>query len=344
MTSPANNATVPSRTVTFTGTGAPGSTVSILDAAGAALSGTSPSTVSTGGTWSLTATFAPTVPVTVPLVASQKTGGAASGTASFTIHLPAAPAIALSTSAAPTSFTAPGQAITFRYLVTNTGDVALTSIGVTDDAIGPGGVQCPASTLAPGAGETCTRSYTTTQANVDAGSITSSATATGRPTDRCGSELATVLIERARPEEHAGHRRGHVGQPTQLHRPRAVDHLPLRGGQYRERDPVGDRRIRQPGLRFEPPVPGGRTRSRRQGELLGGLHDHAVGRPRPLGHQLGGGPGNAAPQRHTGAVGPVHERRSAGREPCPPPVSRCSPGHHLPGQATGDRVRSACSP
>ncbi len=181
MTSPANNATVPSRTVTFTGTGAPGSTVSILDAAGAALSGTSPSTVGTGGTWSLTATFAPTVPVTVPLVASQKTGGAASGTVSLTIHLPAAPAIALSTSAAPTSFTAPGQAITFRYLVTNTGDVALTSIGVTDNAIGPGGVQCPASTLAPGAGETCTRSYTTTQANVDAGSITSSATATGAP-------------------------------------------------------------------------------------------------------------------------------------------------------------------
>ena len=52
---------------------------------------------------------------------------------------------------------------------------------VTDPMPGLSAIACPATTLAPGASETCTATYTTTQADVDAGSITNTGTATGTP-------------------------------------------------------------------------------------------------------------------------------------------------------------------
>jgi hypothetical protein len=155
--------------------------VTVLDAGGTAVPGTSPAAVGTDGNWSLTATFGPTAPLTQQLVATQQTNGADSGTASFTIHLPSAPAISLSTAATPTSFTAPGQGILYRFLVTNTGNVTLTSVGLSDNTVGAAHLSCPIAVLAPAANETCTGSYTTTQADVDAGSLTSSATALGTP-------------------------------------------------------------------------------------------------------------------------------------------------------------------
>ena len=51
-----------------------------------------------------------------------------------------------------------GDAITWTYLVKNTGNVALTGISVTDDKLGA--VSCPATTLAAGATMTCTANGT----------------------------------------------------------------------------------------------------------------------------------------------------------------------------------------
>ncbi len=86
------------------------------------------------------------------------------------------------------TFTASGQTINYTYTITNTGPISLTEIGVTDqttsdpDPSTPNiDVSCPDSleNLAPGQQETCTGTYTTTDADVTAGSVTDSAQATG---------------------------------------------------------------------------------------------------------------------------------------------------------------------
>ena len=64
-------------------------------------------------------------------------------------------------------------------MVTNTGDVTLDPVGVDDPKVGA--VTCPVTTLAPGAATTCTATYTVTQADVDAGPVDNTATASGTP-------------------------------------------------------------------------------------------------------------------------------------------------------------------
>ena len=76
----------------------------------------------------------------------------------------------------------PGTHVTYSYLVTNTGNVILNPIAVTDPMAGLSAVTCsPAAPWLPGASETCTATYTTTQADVDRGNITNTGTAPGTP-------------------------------------------------------------------------------------------------------------------------------------------------------------------
>ena len=91
------------------------------------------------------------------------------------------PSIAIAKSANVSNFSAAGTPITYSYQVTNTGNVTLTSVGVTDAMPGLSAVSCPHTTLASAADETCTATYTTTQTDVDAGGITNTGVATGTP-------------------------------------------------------------------------------------------------------------------------------------------------------------------
>lgn len=91
--------------------------------------------------------------------------------------------ISLEKSASPTSFSAPGQVIRYSYLVTNTGDLPLTDVGVTDDLSGLPDVSCPRTTLDVGESQTCTATYTTTQEDMARGSIHNVATSHGTPPD-----------------------------------------------------------------------------------------------------------------------------------------------------------------
>lgn len=92
-----------------------------------------------------------------------------------TVTLVRNPALSLGTlNATYATPVAAGTVITYTYTVTNTGNVTL-SPSITDTLLGT--VPCAAN-LAPGATQTCTGTYTVTQADLDAGLITNQATAT----------------------------------------------------------------------------------------------------------------------------------------------------------------------
>jgi uncharacterized repeat protein (TIGR01451 family) len=82
----------------------------------------------------------------------------------------------LKDSAVPATFNAAGQPITYTYMVTNGGPGTLTGVSVTDPAVP--GISCPEASLPPSTYEDCTGTYTTTAADLAAGKITDTATAT----------------------------------------------------------------------------------------------------------------------------------------------------------------------
>ncbi len=87
-----------------------------------------------------------------------------------------------------------GALLTYSFVVTNTGGLPLTDISVAETAFSGSGslsaVSCPAgaASLLPGASVTCTATYTVTQADVDAGSVTNTAVASGTDPDGGGVE------------------------------------------------------------------------------------------------------------------------------------------------------------
>ncbi|WP_426323585.1 DUF7507 domain-containing protein [Microbacterium sp. E-13] len=84
-----------------------------------------------------------------------------------------------------------GDEVAYSFLVSNTGNVTLTDVAVDDSLLGGFGitVTCDPSVLAPGESVTCVADdpYVITQADVDAGQVENTATATG--TTRRGTEV-----------------------------------------------------------------------------------------------------------------------------------------------------------
>ena len=107
------------------------------------------------------------------------TGAALTATDSVTTPITRTATISLEKSAGVASGDTAGSTIAYSFVVTNTGNVTLTSVGVSDPKVGA--VSCPVATLAPGATTTCAATYTLTQADVDAGSVVNTATAVGTP-------------------------------------------------------------------------------------------------------------------------------------------------------------------
>ncbi len=102
-----------------------------------------------------------------------------------------APGLTLTKVASPTAFSGSGQVIAYTYTLTNTGNVSLTGVGVTDNLIAS--VSCPSTTLAGGAHESCTGSYTTTTGDVGH-SVTNTATATGAYGEETLTATATATV------------------------------------------------------------------------------------------------------------------------------------------------------
>ncbi|RFU39509.1 DUF11 domain-containing protein [Actinomadura logoneensis] len=93
------------------------------------------------------------------------------------------PALTMTKSADPMTYSSVDQTITFTYQVTNSGDTPLTNVGITDDLPGLSAVTCDTSPLDPGEGTTCRATYRVTQEDLDAGSVSNTATAHGTPPD-----------------------------------------------------------------------------------------------------------------------------------------------------------------
>jgi uncharacterized repeat protein (TIGR01451 family) len=118
---------------------------------------------------------------TATATGTPPTGPAVTDVDSETVAVTQSPSIVLVKSATPTTVTSAGQSVAYSFVVTNSGNVTLTGVGVSDPLPGLSGITCPAGTLAPAASTTCTATYVTTQADVDSGAISNTATAAGTP-------------------------------------------------------------------------------------------------------------------------------------------------------------------
>ncbi|RTZ98291.1 MAG: hypothetical protein DSY90_04700, partial [Deltaproteobacteria bacterium] len=83
-----------------------------------------------------------------------------------------------------------GDTITYSFTVTNTGDLVLNPVSVSDPKITT--VTCQATSLAVGASTTCSGTYVITQADMSAGGVENVATAHGTPINPDGSDGTPV--------------------------------------------------------------------------------------------------------------------------------------------------------
>ena len=148
-------------------------------------------------------------------------------------------------------------------------------MGVTDPLPGLIGVNCPSTTLAVGAVETCTATYTTTQADMDRGSVPNTGTATGTvvATGEVVRAASTVTVPAVQEPED---RSRQDGQHRQLHDGRHGDHVRVPGHEHGQRHPRLDRRDRPAAGTFAHRLPR-RHRTGRRGldDVHGHLHDHS---------------------------------------------------------------------
>ena len=140
------------------------------------------------------------------------TGGTVTETSNtVTVIVTQSPSLNVVKTADTTIRTAPGQIVTYTFTVTNTGNVTLSGVGVTDLPTPPAGGVTPTcqsltkpsgscsgatTTLVPGQVATFTGDYTVTQTDIDHGSIVDTSTAIGTPPSgpdvTAGSNTVTI--------------------------------------------------------------------------------------------------------------------------------------------------------
>jgi len=111
-------------------------------------------------------------------------GPLTSPTDTATVEGTQSPELTIVKAALDTDFAAVGDTLDYEYTVENVGNVEITALTVSDDLIAT--VICPVTTLAPTETTVCTATYTVTQDDIDAGSVTNIANADGTP---AGGEL-----------------------------------------------------------------------------------------------------------------------------------------------------------
>ena len=82
------------------------------------------------------------------------------------------PTFEMTKTASPTTFSAPGETITYTYVIANTTANGFSQVSVSDDKTA---VTCPANSVAAGESMTCTATYVTSGEDLSRGSITNTA-------------------------------------------------------------------------------------------------------------------------------------------------------------------------
>ncbi|MEP9364125.1 hypothetical protein ABLE68_14245 [Nocardioides sp. CN2-186] len=136
--------------------------------------------------------------------ASNKNGTKVSAQDTATIATPAVPAVALTKTVADSNdadaLGSLGETLTYSFSVTNSGNVPLTDVKLSDPSLGVQGASCTA-TLAVGASATCTpsaRTHTVTGSDIEAGAVRNTATTTATAPGGgsvTGSGSATIATE-----------------------------------------------------------------------------------------------------------------------------------------------------
>ena len=151
-----------------------------------------PTTLDPGGVLACTATYAVTqadLDSGAVFNTATATGTPPTGprlTPPDTVGVPVAqtPALTLDKVADVTSVSMVGETITYTFAAENTGNQSLTDVSITDPLPGLSDLVCAPGqplTLAPTEVLECTATYAVTQADLDAGSVSNTATATGTP-------------------------------------------------------------------------------------------------------------------------------------------------------------------
>ncbi|MCW2772517.1 MAG: conserved repeat domain protein [Nocardioides sp.] len=135
--------------------------------------------------------------------ASSKNGTKVTAQDSATVATPAVPAVSLAKSVSDSNDVdavgSLGETLTYGFVVTNTGNVPLRDVSLTDPSLGVSGATC-ASTLAVGASAPCSpssKTHTVTGADIEAGSVVNTATSAAvapsgaRVTDDDSATVAT---------------------------------------------------------------------------------------------------------------------------------------------------------
>ncbi|MCM6764091.1 Ig-like domain-containing protein [Rathayibacter sp. ZW T2_19] len=136
---------------------------------------------------------------TATATGTPPSGAAVTSTASKTVVLTRANDLAFTKTANPSFISAAGSVVTYTFRATNTGNTTLTSVGISDPKAGLSALTFTwpgtAGRLAPGQVVSATATYTTTAADVTAGTIANTATATATPpTGPAFTRTASVAI------------------------------------------------------------------------------------------------------------------------------------------------------
>ena len=115
---------------------------------------------------------------TATVTGQPPTGNPVTDSSSATVTLVQAPGISVAKSAEPVTFGRPGQTITYTYVVSNSGNVPLSGVALSDSRLGA--IVCPETSLDVGESMTCTATHVTTAADVQALNIDNLATVLGR--------------------------------------------------------------------------------------------------------------------------------------------------------------------